>query len=285
MSTPPSDSAEVGRGGSRSRLTTVLVIVGSTLFLLLAALWLFQRSLIYFPAQALPSVEDVLPGAEAISFRTEDGISLGAWFLPAEDLNAPVVIVFNGNAGNRADRANLARGLADRGVAVLLFDYRGYGGNEGRPTEKGLARDARAARNFVDQRWQGPVVYFGESLGSAVATRLASESAPAALMLRSPFPSLAAVGRVHYPFLPVGPLLWDDFETIKWIEQVDAPVLVVVGTEDEIVPIELSDRLYEAIPGPKTRLVIEGARHNDSELTSGPKLIREVALLLTLLAE
>ena len=278
--------SEAGVHRRRSRVATVTLLVATALVVLVGAVWLLQRRLIYFPDRTLPVVSNALPDAESVVLRTDDDLSLGAWFVPAADPTAPVVIIFNGNAGNRGDRIDLAAGLASRGLAVLLFDYRGYGGNGGRPTEKGLARDARAARAFVDTRWQGPVIYFGESLGSAVAARLAAEAEPTALVLRSPFPSLAAVGRVHYPFLPVGPLLWDDFRTMKWMELVDAPVLVVVGTEDEVVPIRLSNELFEAIAAPKARLVIEGARHNDAELAAGPELTLGVAeFLRTLPAE
>ncbi len=278
MSTPPTGSVD-GRTG-RPRLVSVGLTVAATLAVILGALWLFQRRLIYFPAQALPPVEEVLPGAESVSFTTDDGISLGGWLLPVEDPTAPIVVVFNGNAGNRAGRAILAQGLADQGMAVLLFDYRGYGGNDGRPTEVGLLQDGRAARDYADLRWQGPVVYFGESLGSVVAVGVAVDAEPAAMVLRSPFPSLAAVGRVHYPFLPVGPMLWDDFDTTSWLEDLSVPVLVVVGSEDEVVPIELSDDLFDSITGPKTRVVIEGARHNDLALTSGEELLSAVAEFL-----
>ena len=150
-------------------MATVTLLVATALVVLVGAVWLLQRRLIYFPDRTLPVVSNALPDAESVVLRTDDDLSLGAWFVPAADPTAPVVIIFNGNAGNRGDRIDLAAGLASRGLAVLLFDYRGYGGNGGRPTEKGLARDARAARAFVDTRWQGPVIYFGESLGSAVA--------------------------------------------------------------------------------------------------------------------
>src|SRR5215213_1649291 len=155
-------------------------------------------------------------------------------------------------------RADLAAALSRLGLAVLLFDYRGYGGNPGSPTETGLAADARAALAYLAGRPEVDperVVYLGESLGAAVALRLATERPPAALVLRSPFASLAEVGRRHYPVLPVSPLL------------------VVAGGRDRIVPASHSRRLFAAAPEPKRLVVLEGADHNDHELLAGPRLV------------
>ena len=147
------------------------------------------------------------------------------------------VIVFNGNAGNRAFRAPLAAALAEHGISVLLFDYRGYGGNPGSPSEEGLAADARAARRYVAGRaGSDRIVYFGESLGSGVAVRLAAEQPPAALILRSPFTSLTDTGRHHYPFLPVGMMLIDRFASIDRIRDIRCPLLVIAADHDSVVP-------------------------------------------------
>src|SRR5262245_48770130 len=182
----------------------------------LAAVWAGQRRLIYFPFGHVPAPASVgLADAEPVTFTSADGIALDGWFVPSPRPSGGfTVVVFNGNAGNRAFRAPLAAALRTQGVAVLLFDYRGYGGNAGHPTELGLAQDARAARAYVVSRPDvaaDRIVYFGESLGAAVAVTLATEHVPAALVLRSPFASLAEVGRHHFPFLPVAWLLRDRF--------------------------------------------------------------------------
>src|SRR5205807_5382312 len=135
--------------------------------------------------------------------------------------------------------------LADAGCQVLLFDYRGYGRNPGSPSEAGLLADARAARAYlrtrsdVDER---RLVYFGESLGAAVAVALAVEEPPGALVLRSPFRSLAEVGRLHYPYLPVDLMLADRYPTADRIARVQAPLLVIAAERDEIIPVEQSRR-------------------------------------------
>jgi pimeloyl-ACP methyl ester carboxylesterase len=161
---------------------------------------------------------------------------------------------------------------------VLLFDYRGYGGNPGHPSEEGLALDVRAARRFLigQDIPEDRLLYFGESLGAAVVTELATEHPPAGLVLRSPFRDLAAVGRVHYPFLPVGALLRDRYPVVEHISRVNVPTTVVYGSSDGIVPPEQSRAVAEAARGPTTLVAIEGADHNDLALLNGRELIDAV---------
>ncbi len=237
-----------------------------------------QRRLIYFPFPAqVPRAEAVLAGARDVTLRTVDGLALGAWVVEASKPDRGMaVLVANGNAGNRSLRAPLARALARAGLAVLLFDYRGYGGNPGRPSEEGLYRDARAARDYLSGREDidtQRLVYFGESLGAAVMVKLATEHPPAGLVLRSPFTSLAAVGRLHYPWLPVGWMLKDRYESLDAIKDLHVPILVIAGEDDGIIPASQSRALHEAAPGPKRLLLIEGADHNDPELFVGPELL------------
>jgi uncharacterized protein len=196
----------------------------------------------------------------------------------------PAVLVCNGNGGDRSMRAALAAALSRMGLAVLLFDYRGYGGNPGSPSEEGLAADARAALGYLAGRPEvdpGRVVYLGESLGAAVALRLAVERPPAALVLRSPFASLAEVGRRHYPFLPVSLLLRDRYDSAALVGRLTAPLLVVAGSRDRIVPASHSRRLFAAAPEPKRLVVLDGADHNDHDLHAGPRLVGELRAFLT----
>jgi fermentation-respiration switch protein FrsA (DUF1100 family) len=264
-------------------------------------LWSQQRRLIYLPApRAVPPAATVLPGAEEVSFPTEDGLRLDGWFVPAAPAGrgagaplrgspdpsgrGPAVLVCNGNGGNRSLRAPLAAALARAGLAVLLFDYRGYAANPGRPTEAGLAADARAAVAYLAARPEvdpARLVYFGESIGAAVALRLAVERPPAALVLRSPFASLAEVGRLHYPLVPVSLLLRDRYDSAARVGRLAAPLLVVAGGRDRIVPASHSRRLFAAAPEPKRLVVLEGAGHNDHDLLAGPRLLAELRAFLT----
>ena len=243
-----------------------------------AVVWTGQRRMIYFPfGEPPPPAQAGLPGADALTFTTDDGLTLGGWFVPASGpATAITVLIFNGNGGNRAMRAPMAARLAARGLAVLLMDYRGYGENPGAPSEEGFARDARAAHAYLGTRGDvdpGRLVYFGESLGTAVAVRLAAEAPPLALVLRSPFTSLVDVGRHHYPWLPVRLLLTDRFAAIDRIGEVRCPVLVIAAEEDTIVPRRFSERLYAAANEPRRLLVLPGVDHNDAELFEGARMI------------
>jgi fermentation-respiration switch protein FrsA (DUF1100 family) len=244
---------------------------------IVAILWSQQRRLIYFPFGPVPSPSAVgLDGAAPVSFPTADGLTLNGWFVSRTTAPHFTLIVFNGNAGNRAFRAPLADALAQAGMAVLLFDYRGFGGNPGSPTEAGLEQDARGARAYVVSRTDvdpARLVYFGESLGTAVAAELADAHPPAGLILRSPFTSLIDVGRHHHAFLPVRWLLRDRYATIDRIARVKTPLLVIGGGRDRIVPIEQTRRVYEAASEPKRLLVIDGADHNDDSLLAGRETI------------
>ena len=174
--------------------------------------------------------------------------------------------------------------LRDHGYQVLLFDYRGYGGNRGAPSEAGLLADARAARAYLLGRADveaSRLVYFGESLGGAVAIALAGEHEPAAMVLRSPFTSLVDVGRVHYSFLPVSLFLWDRFASIDAIGDITCPMLVVAGDRDRIVPVGQSRRLFDAARGPKELVILAGGDHNDPQVAVGEEMIGAVVRFLS----
>jgi uncharacterized protein len=241
-----------------------------------------QRRLTYFPsAGPVPSARWVFDGGRDVTLPTADGLELGAWHVPARG-DGVTVLVANGNGGDRSGRAPLAHALTHRGMGVLLFDYRGYGGNPGTPSEQGLALDVRAARAHLLERAgvsPGRLLYFGESLGSAVVTELATEHPPAGMVLRSPFVDLATVGKHHYPYLPVRLLLHDRYPVADNLRRVHAPVVVAYGTADTVVPAEQSRAVADAAPRLHVRLEIEGADHNDVALLSGRRLVAAVAEL------
>lgn len=255
----------------------VLLPVAVALVLLLALAWLLQRQLIYLPAGSPGPAEEVLPEAREVTIATADGLELAAWFVEA---GPTAVAVFPGNAGHRGHRAPIARALSDAGLSVLLVDYRGYGGNPGRPTEEGLATDAEAAVAWLDARTDVErIVYLGESLGTAVATDLAIERPPAALVLRSPFTSLLEVARAHYGPVP-GWLLREDHDTVGRIGAVQVPVLVLAVRGDEIVPFDQSRRVYAAADAPKRFVTLDASGHDDPSLSGGTEMIEAVAAFL-----
>ena len=248
---------------------------------LLALLWAGQRSLMYLPlGSVVPPAEAGVAGAEEFSVLAPDGIQLGAWFVKTNAARpVATVVVFNGNAGNRSYRAPLARALADAGFHVCLFDYRGYGGNPGSPTETGLGLDARAVYAAVTGRADvdgSRIILLGESLGTGVAVALAGGTRPIAIVLRSPFTSMADVAAHHYWFLPVRRLLWDRYDCLSRVGVLECPVAVVAGDRDRVVPLALSRRLFDAIRTPKSFIVVPDADHNDFELNAGRPVVDAV---------
>ena len=269
-------------------IVRTVVIASLVVALLLAILYVMQRSLIYFPGSIGPDASLLPPGAEEVEIPTDDNLRLAGWFLPGagrpESAPGPAVLIFNGNAGDRSHRLPLAEALTKRGYAVLLFDYRGYAGNPGSPSEDSLRADARAAvdalavRSYVDPE---RIAYFGESLGAAVAGGLATERPPAALVLRSPPSSLADVGRHHYPFLPIVDfLLMDRYPLAEQLRGVHVPLLVLATDRDEIVPAELSRRVFDAAAEPKRYVALDASHHNDPALLAGEELLAAVTAFL-----
>jgi pimeloyl-ACP methyl ester carboxylesterase len=268
----------------RSVLLRGLLVVVLLSGAVVAVLWAIQRQLIYFPDVArVPPAGAVIEGARDVTLHTEDGLELGAWFVPAggPDPGAPTaVLVAPGNGGNRASRMGLARELSARGLAVLLMDYRGYGGNPGSPSEEGLAADAFAASQALETLGYPPerTIYFGESLGAGVAAALQVRRPPAGMVLRSPFTELADVGAHHYPFLPVRLLLRDRFPVVEHLSSSRVPVTVIYAEHDSVVPSELSARVADEAASLVERVVIRGADHNDPVMF-GPRVADAVARL------
>jgi fermentation-respiration switch protein FrsA (DUF1100 family) len=251
----------------------------AVVLLVVTLAYLFQRSLVFLPSDGpVPSAGDVLPGARDVTLTTSDGLELGAWFVPALGTERGTVLVAPGNAGDRSLRAPLAAALRERGLSVLLFDYRGFGGNPGDPTEEGLALDVRAAREYLLED-RDRLIYFGESLGAGVVTELATEHPPAGLVLRSPFTELSAVAQEHYPFLPTKLLLKDRFPVVENVARIGVPTTVVYGSADSIVPAEQSRAVADAAAGPVERVEVRDADHNDAVLLDGPQVIDAVAEL------
>ncbi len=271
----------MARRGTAGRV--VIAVVVGVLAGVLAVVF-GQRSLIYFPSGSVPAPASVgLPDAESLTVTTDDGLELDAWYVPAAGDTVGAVLVLPGNGGNRGGRAPLAAALRDRGLATLLLDYRGYGGNPGRPSQQGLLADARAGARALERHSgldPARTVYFGESLGTAVAAGLAAERPPAATILRSPFPSLAAVGQRRFPWLPVRLLLVDHFPTAQWISAYSGPTLVITAARDEIVPTDLSVQVAEAAGGGAEVVTVRAAGHNDPALFDGVELLDRITLFL-----
>ncbi len=241
-------------------LCAYLVVVGVAMF--------FEDSLIYFP---LPyPVGDWQPEGLAFEdarFQALDSTRLHGWYVPHENPLA-VILFCHGNGGNITHRIDKLRTLNRVvGASVLVFDYRGYGRSEGRPNEKGVLMDARAARAWLAKRAGIPeteIVVAGESLGGAVAVDLAARDGARALILESTFTSLPEMAAYHYPWLPVKLLLRTRFDSLKRISAYHGPLLQSHGDADSIVPYEFGHRLFQAANSPKEFYTLAEADHNDS---------------------
>ena len=229
-------------------MTNLIATVTGVYVVIVAALFVFQRNLMYYPDTTVPSpAASGVSEMEAVSLATDDGLRLLAWYRAAVEGRATVVY-FHGNGGHLGHRGDKVRPYLDAGLGVLLVSYRGYAGNPGSPTEDGLYADGRAALDFLAERGVGPagVVLYGESLGSGVAVELAHRRAAsepvAAVVLESPFSTVPDVAQAHYPFVPARWMVKDRFDSVAKIAAIGAPLLILHGVRDRVSPISARPR-------------------------------------------
>jgi fermentation-respiration switch protein FrsA (DUF1100 family) len=232
---------------------------------LVGGLYLFQRQLLYHPDRTRPE----LLGLEQLGVReamleTEDGLSLLSWYLPPRP-GRPVIAYFHGNGGHIGYRAERLLRFARKGYGVLLAEYRGYGGNPGTPSEAGFYIDGRAALVFLDREGVSAnrLVLYGESLGSGVAVALAAEHQIAAVILEAPPTSVAEVAQGHFPYVPASRMVIDRFDSLSRIGRVRAPILILHGERDRVVPIRFGRALFDAAPEPKEGWFAPEAGHEN----------------------
>ncbi|MFQ6671904.1 MAG: alpha/beta hydrolase [Candidatus Tectimicrobiota bacterium] len=249
--------------------------------------WFLEKSLIYYPdkiLEATPAEYDL--AYEDVFFPAPDGMELHGWWIPAKGGGAgrPVILWMHGNAGNISHRLHNARLLHDRlDVTLFLFDYREYGLSQGEVSEEGTYTDAEGAQAYVRGRPEVDaerLIYFGRSIGAAVAVELATRRAPAGLILESPMTSIPAMARAIFPWLPVRSLLSTQYDSLAKIGTIHLPLLVLHGTADEIVPFAQGQELFEAANEPKRFYAIDGARHNDTYFVGGEAYFRVWATFL-----
>ncbi|VAW98258.1 hypothetical protein MNBD_GAMMA20-1485 [hydrothermal vent metagenome] len=249
-------------------------IVTSLLVLLLLSslLYLQQPSMIFFPYRDFASTPTEWGLAyDDVSFKAGDGTGLHGWYIPRQKSDQ-VLLFFHGNAGNISHRGESVAIFHRLGLNVFIFDYRGYGHSQGKPSEEGLYADARAAWQYLTVTRgidEADITLFGRSLGTAVASKLASEVQPRALILESAFSSARDVAKSVFPMLSYVTILRFKFDTADYVRSVTSPLLVVHSPDDEIIPFELGEKVYQAANQPKQFLAIEGD-HNTGFLRSQP---------------
>lgn len=237
------------------------IAVGAALGVILL-MWLFQERMIFFtrPLEHRPAQR---PNVEEITIPAADGVKLRGWLIRGKGTPAPLVIYFGGNAEEVSWLGEAAGNFA--GWSLLLVNYRGYGESEGKPGERELLADAIAIHDYARQRSDvnsGRIVAMGRSLGSGVAVHLAAERPLRGVILVSPYDSLVAVARRHYPVLPISLMLRHRFESLARAPQIDTPLLCLVAAQDRVIPASHSRALFEAWRGRKTWREVPGADHD-----------------------
>lgn len=230
-----------------------------------------EKRFVFFPvAELLYTPNDVNLEYEDVRIQTSDGLALQGWFIPGKVETGSNVtwLWFHGNGGNIGHRiGELALAHHRTEANIFIFDYRGYGESEGVPSEKGTYLDSHAVMEYLSS-WSdvdpGRIVYLGHSLGAAVAVELALTQPPMAMVLVSPFASVRDMANLTLPFPPIGWLVRNHYDSISRIQQLDVPVLILHGDQDETVPISQGRKLYGAANQPKRFQVLEGAAHNDT---------------------
>ena len=242
-------------------------LVAAVYVAVVVLLYLFQRDLLYRPdqiARVAPSYYPMLAGVQEIELKTRDGLKEYAWYAPAPE-GRPTVAIFHGNGGSlRSQRYRLSY-FKDAGMGVLVLAYRGYAGSEGSPSEEGLYIDARTALDWLKAQGvsNDRLVLYGESLGSGVATKMASERKVALVVLESPYTSTVDVAALRFPIIPVSWLMLDRFDSLSRIGQIKVPLLIMQGDADQVIDPSLGHKLFDAANEPKESFWPHGAGHND----------------------
>jgi len=239
-----------------------LILAALALYAAIVMLFYLAQGSLLYPAtrEKVSAAQAGLSGFADVSLTTEDGERLVGWYRPAEPGRA-TLLYFHGNGGSLLNRRDRAKLLTEDGRGLLIVSYRGYSGSTGRPSEAGLRTDARTAYDWLRERVPPErIVLYGESLGSGVAVRLATERETGGLILDAPFTSTADVAGHHYRFLPVW-LLRDQYRSVDRIHELKCPLLVIHGDRDGVIPIALGERLFATAPEPKRFVKLAGVDH------------------------
>ena len=231
----------------------IFLIFTLTYFFILFSTYIFQRNLLYHPTENNYFGDKILVDVEKIKIRTQDNIQLVSWY-HKKNLNKYKTILFlHGNAGSLENRIHKINHFKDMNINFLIIAWRGFSGNEGKPTEKGLYEDARSAVRWLKSNGVGEnnIIIYGESLGTGVATEIAQNKNFAGVILESPFTSMVDAGKDKYPYLPVKLLLKDKYESDQKIKNIKSPVLIMHGKVDNIVPFHMGEKMYELANEPK----------------------------------
>jgi len=238
-------------------------------------LYIFQRSLLYHPMENNYSGDKLTVKIEKVKITTEDNIDLLAWYHKKDSTKYKTILYLHGNAGSLENRIHKINHFNEMNINFLLLSWRGFNGNEGKPTERGLYEDARSAIKWLIKKGviQENIIIYGESLGTGVAIEVAQNKDFAGIILESPFTSMIAAGKSKYPIFPIKLLLKDKYESDKKIKNIVSPILVMHGEVDEIVPFWMGEKIFQLANEPKYSYF---SKHDDHMMNFDYELINSI---------
>ena len=252
-----------------------------TYLIVLTYIYLFQRNLLYHPSDNGYQGDKINFDYKEVFIQNKEEIKLKAWLHEKDLINKKTIIFFHVNAGNLFNRNYKLNELSKFDVNFLIVAYRGFSGNQGKPSEQGLYEDARSTLDWLKTKGikEKNIILYGESLGTAVAIETAQNKNFAGIILESPFTSMVELAQKYYPVLPVKYLLKDKYETIKKLSNINSPLLVLHGRLDDIVPFTMGQKLFEQANKPKFKYFID---NDDHMLRYDQNLLDEIKKFISL---
>ena len=256
-------------------LINILILILLGYLIITFALYFFQRKLLYYPAINNYSGEKLNVSVEKVKIKTEDNIELLSWYHKKNSGDYKTILFLHGNAGTLENRIYKINHLKNMNVNFLIIAWRGFSGNKGKPTEKGLYEDAKSALRWLANKGvkEESIIIYGESLGTGVATEIAQYKNFAGVILETPFTSMVSAGKSKYPFFPVSFLLKDKYESDKKIKNIKSPILIMHGEVDKLVPFWMGKKLYNLANEPKYSYF---SKYDDHMMEYNEKLLNEL---------
>ncbi len=248
--------------------------------LITLGLYFFQRNLLYHPTENNYSGDKLTVKIEKVKIKTEDNIDLLAWYHKKDNKKYKTILYLHGNAGTLENRIHKINHFDDMNINFLLLSWRGFSGNAGKPTEKGLYQDARSAVKWLINKGvdEENIIIYGESLGTGVATEISQNKDFAGIILESPFTSMIAAGKSKYPIFPIKFLLKDKYESDKKIINIKSPILVMHGEADNIVPFWMGEKMFQLANEPKYSYF---SKYDDHMMEYNENLIKSVKIFIS----
>ena len=262
-------------GKNKMNIIYILILLLAAYLLITFALYFFQRNLLYYPAVNNYSGEKLTFPVEKVKINTQDKVELLSWYYSKNHEEYKTVLFLHGNAGTLEDRIYKINHLKNMDVNFLIIAWRGFSGNKGKPSEKGLYEDAKSAIKWLKNKGikEENIIIYGESLGTGVATEIAQNKNFAGVILETPFTSMVNVGKTKYPFFPVSFLLKDKYESDKKIKNIKSPIFIMHGEVDKIVPFWMGEKMYKLANEPKYSYF---SKYDDDMMEYNEKLLNEL---------